>query len=235
MKKIQFDQNKCNSSIPRNPTTELVSFHSISVSSFISQPLWIKTYAWRHHTITRISVDTLISLNRKLIIEICVVLDACQCVVLITMPHLHYLLIICFIHLSICYQVKLKPEAIILKAMYFLIMNLDMDSSLLLEIESQNLLDIGSIEEIQVGLKSVIVMHDQNLRDSDGASFKIKTVFPDIAIPISKIWRSWHYDVFEIGFPLLLSSSGVVVGAQARLAHWGRVTHICVSILTFTG
>ena len=49
----------------------------------------------------------------------------------------------------------MKPEhkAIIAKAMSFLITNLDVDVSLLSEIESKKILDAQSIEEILVGSK----------------------------------------------------------------------------------
>ena len=57
------------------------------------------------------------------------------------------------IQLSICFQMKPVHKAIIAKAMSFLITGLDVDVSLLSEIESQKILDAQHIQEIMVGLK----------------------------------------------------------------------------------
>ena len=59
-------------------------------------------------------------------------------------------LLVASIH-QFVFQMKLEHKAIISKAMYFLITNLDVDVSLLSEIESQKLLDAQSIQEILVG------------------------------------------------------------------------------------
>ena len=76
-----------------------------------------------------------------------------------------------------------------------------------------------------------------------GPHFNTKTVFPDVGIPMLKIWRSWDRLIFNMGIPILVRWHFYTEkGPRSRfiefyccLTHWGRVTHIYVGKLTIIG